>query len=81
MENPNGDGIMAIKIDKQGRMVLPKEIREQFGLEEVEVIPREDHIDLIPTKMDPAEVILREPCKSGDRSRAKLMFCRERVWR
>ena len=73
---------MAIKIDKQGRMVLPKEIREQFNLDEVgvEVIPREDHIDLIPVMADPAEVILKEPCKSGDESKGKLAFSRERAW-
>jgi len=74
---------MAIKVDKQGRMVVPKEVREQFGLDEIEieVIPRENHIDLIPITADPAETILREPCKSGDKSRGKLMFNRERTWR
>jgi len=72
---------MAVKIDKQGRMVLPKEIREQFGLEEVEVIPRGDHIDLVPMKADPAEVILKEPCKSGDEKRKNLAFSRERAWK
>lgn len=72
---------MEIKIDKQGRMVLPKEIRERFGLEKVgvEVIPREDHIDLIPMRADPAEVILKEPCKSGDGRRGKLVFSRKRA--
>ena len=74
---------MVIKIDKQGRMVLPKEIREQFGLEEtgMEVIPREDHIDLIPMRADPAEVLLKEPCKSGDKNKGKLAFSRERAWK
>jgi AbrB family looped-hinge helix DNA binding protein len=43
--------VMVIKLDKQGRIVLPKEIRDKYHLEpdmELRVIEREDSIELCP---------------------------------
>lgn len=77
---------MKLKMDKQGRIVLPKETRKKYGLMEgveLEMVPHEGKIELIPVAgdEDPAVIILREPCKTGDFSRHDLAFSRERVWR
>ena len=43
--------VMIIKLDKQGRVVLPKEIRDKYHFEpemELKVIEKEDGIELRP---------------------------------
>jgi len=77
---------MKLKVDKQGRIVIPKEVREKYGLSdgaELEMMPHQDRIELIPLieENDPAVIILKEPCKTGDPSKSALLFSRERVWR
>jgi len=72
-------------MDKQGRIVLPKETREKYGLvggAEFEMVAREDKIELIPRVADEdlAIIVLREPCKTGDSSKRDLAFSRERAW-
>ncbi|HSQ49321.1 MAG TPA: AbrB/MazE/SpoVT family DNA-binding domain-containing protein, partial [Candidatus Deferrimicrobiaceae bacterium] len=57
-------------IDKQGRIVIPKEIREKYGLlddDKLELVARENAIELIPltNENDLAIRSLREPCKTG----------------
>ena len=42
---------LEVAIDKQGRIVIPKEIREKYGLSQegkLELVAREDAIELIP---------------------------------
>jgi len=85
MEVVYGDA-MTVQIDKQGRIVIPKSIRERFGLSEggrLELMVRENTIELMPLtgEDDPAIIILEEPCKTGDASKHDEPFSRERVWR
>lgn len=79
--------VMALKVrmDRQGRVVIPKQLRERYGLlkgGELELIAHEGAINLLPLveEEDPAVTILSEPCKSGDPSRHGLVFSREKVW-
>lgn len=77
---------MKIKVDGQGRIVIPKDARKMYGLIEgtqLEMVTHEDKIELIPLVMedDPAIIILKEPCKTGDFSKHDLAFSRERAWR
>jgi AbrB family looped-hinge helix DNA binding protein len=42
---------LEVAIDKQGRIDIPKEIREKYGLSQegkLELVAREDAIELIP---------------------------------
>lgn len=85
MEMVSGD-TMKVKVDKQGRIVMPKKVREKYHLSdgaELEMISYQDRIELIPLieENDPAVIILKEPCETGDSSRSALSFSRERVWR
>lgn len=73
---------MEVAIDKQGRIVIPKEIRDKYGLAEegkLELVAREDAIELIPlTKEDDlATRALKEPCKTGNPETRGRVFKRE----
>jgi AbrB family looped-hinge helix DNA binding protein len=85
-----GNGIwcchLEVAIDKQGRIVIPKEIREKYGLSEegkLELVAREDAIELIPlTKEDDLAIrSLREPCKTGNSEARDKAFSRENAWK
>lgn len=76
---------MEISIDKQGRIVIPKEVREKYGLSEegkLELVPREDVIELIPLveESDLAVRSLTEPCETGDPEAHDKAFSREKAW-
>ena len=76
---------MEVAIDKQGRIVIPKEVRERYGLREedrLELVPHEDSIELIPLveEDDLAIHSLREPCETGDPETHNEAFSRERAW-
>ena len=73
-------------IDKQGRIVIPKEVREKYGLSndgKLELVARENAIELIPltNEDDLAIRSLREPCKTGNPETAKKAFSREKAWK
>jgi len=73
-------------IDKQGRIVIPKEIREKYGLSEdckLALVPREDKIELIPLveESDLAICSLKEPCETGDPEAHNKAFSREKAWK
>lgn len=77
---------MKVSIDKQGRVVIPKEVRKKYGLVEdspLELVPRGDVIELIPLlgEDELALHVLREPCKTGDPGAHDKVFSRERVWK
>ena len=76
---------MQVAIDKQGRIVIPKEVRERYGLSgegRLELVPREDSIELIPLveEGDLAIRSLGEPCETGDPGAHDKAFSRERAW-
>lgn len=76
---------MKARLDKQGRIVIPKEAREKYKLVDegdLEVICREDKIELVPIseETDPAVLALKEPCRTGSVRRRKLLFSREKAW-
>jgi len=76
---------LEVAIDKQGRIVIPKEIRDKYGLSEddkLELVAREDVIELIPLtdEYDLAIRSLREPCKTGNPEARKRVFSREKAW-
>ena len=77
---------MEVAIDKQGRIVIPKEIREKYGLSndgKLELVARENTIELIPLtdEDDLAIHSLREPCKTGNPETGKKAFSREKAWK
>ena len=77
---------MEVSIDKQGRIVIPKEVRDKYGLSEdgkFELVAREDVIELIPLtdEDDLAIRSLREPCKTGNPEARKNAFSREKAWK
>jgi AbrB family looped-hinge helix DNA binding protein len=48
---------MTVSIDKAGRIVLPKKLRDQFRLRagsELEIVPTEKGLELKPVGMEPA---------------------------
>jgi AbrB family looped-hinge helix DNA binding protein len=70
---------LEVAIDKQGRIVIPKEIREKYGLSEdgkLELVAREDVIELVPLigEDDLAIRSLKEPCKTGNPESKKEGF-------
>ena len=86
----SGNGIwcfhLEVAIDKQGRIVIPKEIREKYGLSEdgkLELVAREDVIELIPlTKEDDLAIrALKDPCKTGNSETRDKVFSREDAWK
>ena len=77
---------MEVAIDKQGRIVIPKEIRDKYGLSDeckLELVAREDAIELIPLtdEDDLAIRSLKEPCKTGNPEARKKTFSREKAWK
>jgi AbrB family looped-hinge helix DNA binding protein len=77
---------LEVAIDKQGRIVIPKEIRDKYGLlddSKLEIVAREDAIELIPltNEDDLAIRSLREPCKTGNPKAGKKAFSRENAWK
>ena len=77
---------LEVSIDKQGRIVIPKEIREKYSLSEdtkLELIAREGTIELIPlTEEDDIAVrSLKEPCKTGNPEAHNKAFSRDRAWK
>jgi len=76
---------LEVAIDKQGRIVIPKEVREKYGLSEeskLELVPREDLIELIPLveEDDLAVYSLKEPCETGNPETHDKAFSREKAW-
>lgn len=76
---------MEVAIDKQGRIVIPKEVREKYGLSDegrLELVSREDAIELIPLveEGDLAIRSLREPCETGSPEAHNKAFSREKAW-
>ena len=76
---------MEVPIDRQGRIVIPKEVREKYGLSEesrLELVSREGVIELIPLveESDLAIRSLREPCETGDPEAHNKAFSREKAW-
>jgi bifunctional DNA-binding transcriptional regulator/antitoxin component of YhaV-PrlF toxin-antitoxin module len=47
---------MSAETDKQGRLYIPKEIREKYG-ERYHIVTYEDSIELIPVADDPLEAV------------------------
>jgi len=77
---------LEVAIDKQGRIVIPKEIRDKYGLSDdgkLELVARENAIELVPitNKDDLAIHSLREPCKTGNPEARKKAFSREKAWK
>ena len=77
---------MEVAIDKQGRIVIPKEIRDKYGLSDdgkLELVARENAIELVPmaAKDDLAIHSLKEPCKTGNSEARKKAFSREKAWK
>ncbi|MGO8805923.1 MAG: AbrB/MazE/SpoVT family DNA-binding domain-containing protein [Candidatus Bathyarchaeia archaeon] len=77
---------MEVAIDKQGRIVIPKEIREKYGLSQegkLALVAREDAIELIPlTEEDDLAIrSLREPCKTGSPEAGNKLFSRDKAWK
>jgi AbrB family looped-hinge helix DNA binding protein len=77
---------LEVAIDKQGRIVIPKEIREKYGLSEdgkLELVARENTIELIPLgeEEDLATRSLKEPLKTGDPETHDKAFSREKAWK
>ena len=76
---------MEVAIDKQGRIVIPKEVREKYSLSEeskLELVAREDLIELIPLveEDDLAVHSLKEPCETGNPEAHDKVFSREKAW-
>jgi AbrB family looped-hinge helix DNA binding protein len=76
---------LEVAIDKQGRIVIPKEIREKYGLSEegkIELVAREDKIELIPLAEEDDLAIhsLKEPCKTGNKEAHDKLFARGKAW-
>lgn len=47
---------MSIETDRQGRLYIPKEIREKYG-EKYHIVQYEDRIELIPVADDPLAAV------------------------
>jgi AbrB family looped-hinge helix DNA binding protein len=77
---------LEVAIDKQGRIVIPKEIRDKYGLsddDKLELVARENAIELVPItdKDDLAIHSLKEPCKTGNPEAGKKAFSRDKAWK
>jgi AbrB family looped-hinge helix DNA binding protein len=77
---------LEVAIDKQGCIVIPKEIREKYGLSndgKLELVAREDSIELIPLVEadDLAIRSLKEPCKTGRIQSHDKLLLREKAWK
>lgn len=47
---------MSAETDKQGRLYIPKEVREKYG-EKYQIVTYEDRIELIPVADDPLAAV------------------------
>jgi bifunctional DNA-binding transcriptional regulator/antitoxin component of YhaV-PrlF toxin-antitoxin module len=47
---------MSAETDRQGRLYIPKEVREKYG-ERYHIVPYEDRIELIPVADDPLAAV------------------------
>lgn len=77
---------LQVAIDKQGRIVIPKKVRDKYGLSQdtkLELVAREDSIELIPLaeEEDLAIRSLKEPCKTGNAQAHNKLFSREKAWK
>lgn len=53
-----------VRIDRQGRVVIPKHLREKFGFDgEVEIIAGDDGVTLRPPKKKNWDVFLKDKLK------------------
>ncbi len=76
---------MEVAIDRQGRIVIPKAIRERYGLSadgRLELVAREGVIELFPLaeEEDVAMRYLAAPCQTGDKETRHRAFDRKRAW-
>jgi len=58
---------MSSKTDKQGRLYIPKEVREKYG-ERYHIVTYEDRIELIPVADDPLAAVRAAAGKLRDAS-------------
>jgi AbrB family looped-hinge helix DNA binding protein len=77
---------LEVAIDKQGCIVIPKEIRDKYSLSKdgkLELVAREDRIELIPlfVEADLAIRSLKEPCKTGRIQSHDKLLLREKAWK
>ncbi len=77
---------LEVAIDKQGRIVISKEIRDKYSLSKdgkLELVAREDRIELIPlvAEADLSISSLKEPCKTGSIEAHDKLFLREKAWK
>lgn len=47
---------MSAETDREGRLYLPKELREQYG-EKYHIVTYEDRIELVPVSEDPLSAV------------------------
>jgi bifunctional DNA-binding transcriptional regulator/antitoxin component of YhaV-PrlF toxin-antitoxin module len=66
---------MSAETDRQGRLYIPKEVREKYG-ERYHIVTYEDRIELIPVADDPLAAV-REA--AGDLSDASVEDIREDI--
>lgn len=66
---------MSTETDKQGRLYIPKEVREKYG-EKYHIVTYEDRIELIPVADDPLAAV-REA--AGDLRDASIEEIREDI--
>ena len=66
---------MSAETDRQGRLYIPKEVREKYG-EKYHIVQYEDRIELIPVADDPLTAV-REA--AGDLHDASTEEIREKV--
>ncbi|KAB1194447.1 AbrB/MazE/SpoVT family DNA-binding domain-containing protein [Haloferax sp. MBLA0076] len=66
---------MSAETDRQGRLYIPKEVREKYG-EKYHIVTYEDRIELIPVADDPLAAV-REA--AGDLRDASIEEIRESV--
>jgi len=76
---------LEVGIDSRGRIVIPKAVRERYGLSvecRLELVAREGVIELFPLaqKAGVAMRYLAEPCQTGDKETRHRSFDRERAW-
>jgi len=66
---------MSTETDKQGRLYIPKEVREKYG-ERYHIVTYEDRIELIPVADDPLTAVR---AASGELREASIEEIREAI--
>ena len=66
---------MSAETDKQGRLYIPKEVREKYG-ERYHIVTYEDRIELIPVAADPLTAV---PAAAGELRDASVEEIREDI--